>query len=123
MTTDMGSASNAATAESANGLPDGTAGGLGQTARQVADNVASAIPEAAASTRDPLNEANRVVRSGSDSTLRVAAAIAIGFSLGLLVGGANRLLVILSLLPVALIGTTLAERMNRTDTFSSMQER
>ena len=123
MTTDMGSASNAATAESTNGLPDGTAGGLGQTARQVADNVASAIPEAAATTREALNEANRVVRSGSDSTLRVAAAIAIGFSLGLLVGGANRLLVILSLLPVALIGTTLAERMNRTDTFSSMQER
>ena len=123
MTTDMGSASNAATAESTNGLPDGTAGGLGQTARQVADNVACAIPEAAATTREALNEANRVVRSGSDSTLRVAAAIAIGFSLGLLVGGANRLLVILSLLPVALIGTTLAERMNRTDTFSSMQER
>ncbi len=37
-------------------------------------------------------------------------AASIGFAVGLLVGGANRLLIIASLIPAALIGATMVER-------------
>ncbi len=92
--------------------------GLVQTARHMADTVAAAageatarIPEVARSTREAASEASRLVHSGSDATLRLVGATSIGFAVGLLVGGANRILVIASLLPAALIGATIVERM------------
>lgn len=97
---------------------DGEDQGIAQTARNVADTVAGAagevgsrLPEVASTTRDAFTEANRMVHSGSDQTLIVAGSLSIGLALGLLLGGANRLLVILALIPAALIGTTLVERM------------
>jgi hypothetical protein len=98
-------------------------GGVAQTARHVAGTVAGAaagaagevgsrLPEVASGTRDAFSEANRMVRSGSDQTLLVAGSFSIGLALGLLLGGANRLLVVLSLIPAGLIGTTLVERMD-----------
>jgi hypothetical protein len=94
--------------------------GIAQTARNVADNVGAAagevgarIPEVAQSTRDALTEANRLVQGGSDETLKLVGATAIGLATGLLLGGANRILVILAMLPAALIGATLVERMDR----------
>ena len=91
--------------------------GLGGTARQVAENVAGAagevtarIPEVTNATRDAWSEANRMVHAGSDQTLKLVGATSIGFAVGLLVGGANRILVLASLVPAALIGATLIER-------------
>jgi len=52
-----------------------------------------------------------MVHSGSDQTLKVAGSFSIGLAVGLLLGGANRLLVVLALVPAGLIGTTLIERM------------
>lgn len=100
------------------GSPNGADQGVVQTARQVADTVAGAagevsarLPEVATNTRDAFTEANRMVRSGSDQTLKVAGSFSIGLAVGLLLGGANRILVILALIPAGLIGTTLIERM------------
>ena len=42
----------------------------------------------------------------------------IGFAVGLLVGGANRILVIASLVPAALIGATMVERMDQESSVS-----
>lgn len=94
--------------------------GIAQTARNVADSVAGAagevtsrIPEVTQSTKDALTEANRMVHRGSDDTLRIIGSASIGFAVGLLVGGANRILVIASLVPAALIGATMVERMDQ----------
>ena len=91
--------------------------GIVASARQVVDTVAGAagevtarIPEVAQTTRDAFTEANRMVHRGSDDTLRLVGAASVGFAVGLLVGGANRLLVVASLIPAALIGTTMVER-------------
>lgn len=88
-------------------------------ARQVADTVAGVagevsarLPEAATATRDTLTEADRLVRSGSDETLKVVGALSVGFAVGLLIGGAPRVLVLGGLAPALLIGTTFIERMN-----------
>lgn len=86
-------------------------------ARQVADTVAGAagevtarIPDVAQGTRDAFGEANRMVRGGSDQTLKLVGAAAVGFAVGLLAGGASRFLVLLALVPAGLIGATLLER-------------
>ena len=97
---------------------------LSTTARQAADTVAGAagevaarFPEAANTTRDALGEANRafqeanrMVRAGSDQTLKVVAAASLGFAGGLLIGGANRVLVVAALVPAALVGSEYVQR-------------
>ncbi len=91
--------------------------GIAGKARTVADTVAGAagdvsarLPEVAQSTKEAFNEANALVHRGSDETLRVLGAASIGLAVGLLLGGANRLLVVLAMVPAALIGATLVER-------------
>jgi phosphoglycerate dehydrogenase-like enzyme len=86
-------------------------------ARQVADTVAGAagevtarIPEVAQGTRDVITEANRMVVESSDQTLKLVGTGAVGFALGMLLGGANRLFVVLSLVPASLIAATLLQR-------------
>jgi ABC-type transporter Mla subunit MlaD len=96
---------------------------LASTAQQAADTVAGVagdmtarLPDAANSTREALAEANRMVRSGSDETLKIVGALSLGFGGGLLVGGANRLLVIVALAPAVFVGSALIERMNAAGT-------
>lgn len=105
----------------ANGSKSTTEDGVIRTARDVAQTVAESagdvtarIPEIAQGTRDAFAEANRMVHGGSDQTLRLVGAASIGFGMGLLVGGANRILVLASLVPAALIGATMVERMEHT---------
>ena len=88
-----------------------------QASRNVADTVAGAageigarIPEVAQSTQDLVKEATKAVQRGSDPTLQLVGAMSIGLAVGLLAGGANRVLVLVSLIPGALIGATLLER-------------
>ena len=92
-------------------------GGPAETARAVAGNVASAaeqavskLPEATQSTRSAVEEANRAIQSGSDEALMAGTTLSVGLALGLLLGGANRLLVILALIPAAAMGFTLLDR-------------
>jgi hypothetical protein len=94
-------------------------GAIVRTTRDVADTVASVasdvsarLPEAAAGTGKAFDDARRLVQTGSDDTLKLVGALSVGFAVGLLVGGANRLLVIAALVPTGLIATTLAERMD-----------
>jgi hypothetical protein len=76
----------------------------------VANEAVARIPDAAATTRDAIADARRTIDSGSDETLSAGTLVAFGFALGLLVGGANRLLVILALVPAAAMGLTLLDR-------------
>jgi hypothetical protein len=89
------------------------------TAKQVADSVAGVagevsarLPEATASTREAFQEANRMVRAGSDETLKVVAAFSLGFAGGLLLGGAPRALVLAALVPAGLVGSEFVDRKN-----------
>ena len=92
-------------------------GGPAETARAVAGNVANAaeqavskLPEATQTTRSAVEEANRAIQSGSDEALMAGTTLSVGLALGLLLGGANRLLVILALIPAAAMGFTLLDR-------------
>jgi hypothetical protein len=93
----------------------GTASQVADTVSGVAGEVGARLPDAASGTRSAIDEATRLVRSGSDTSLKIGGALSIGFALGLLIGGASRLLVLAALLPAALIGSTLVERMEASE--------
>jgi hypothetical protein len=80
------------------------------TVLSVANDAAARLPDAAATTRDAIADARRAIDSGSDESLSAGTLVAFGFALGLLVGGANRILVLLALVPAAAMGLTLLDR-------------
>lgn len=95
----------------------GATNGARQAAREVAGTVATAaseaaarLPDAAQTTRDAVEEANKVIRGGSDEVLSAGTTLSVGLALGLLLGGANRILVILALIPAAAMGFALLDR-------------
>jgi hypothetical protein len=84
-------------------------------ATEVADKasaVASRLPEAAATTRSAVEEAARRMEAGSDEMLAMGASLSLGLAIGMLLGGANRILVALALIPVTAMGFTLLNRTN-----------
>jgi len=82
-------------------------------ASDVADRAVAAaqrLPEAASATGVQLERANQVIQSESDEVLAVGTSLSLGLAMGLLLGGANRLLVILALIPATAMGFTLFDR-------------
>jgi hypothetical protein len=95
---------------SSNGGPADTARAVAGNVANVAEQAVSKLPEATQSTRSAVEEANRAIQSGSDEALMAGTTLSVGLALGLLLGGANRLLVILALIPAAAMGFTLLDR-------------
>jgi hypothetical protein len=102
----------------ADGEVNGT-GDLASTARDIAGDVAdkasaaaARLPDAANATGVQLGKANEMIRSESDEVLAVGTSLSLGLAVGLLLGGANRLLVILALIPATAMGFTLFDRHN-----------
>lgn len=82
-------------------------------ATEVADKanaVAARLPEAAATTRGAVEEAARRMEAGSDEMLAVGASLSLGLAIGMLIGGANRILVAMALIPATAMGFTLFDR-------------
>ena len=59
----------------------------------------------------------------SDEVLAVGTSLALGLSLGLLLGGASRLLVLLALIPASMMGYTLFDRHNGSRMTTSTRSR
>jgi hypothetical protein len=90
---------------------------LASTTRDVANevaerasSVAARLPEAAATTRGAVEEAARRMEAGSDEMLTVGASLSLGLAIGMLVGGAPRILVALALIPATAMGVTMLDR-------------
>ena len=109
---DLGETSSSREADGAsqNGGPAETARAVAGNVANVAEQAVSKLPEATQSTRSAVEEANRAIQSGSDEALMAGTTLSVGLALGLLLGGANRLLVILALIPAAAMGFTLLDR-------------
>jgi hypothetical protein len=90
---------------------------LAATAKGIASDVADRavaaaqrLPEAASATGVQLERANQMIQRESDEVLAVGTSLSLGLAMGLLLGGANRLLVILALIPATAMGFTLFDR-------------
>jgi hypothetical protein len=95
------------------GGPREVAGDVANGVRGAAENVAARLPEAAATTRAAVDEAARRIETGSDEMLTTGATLSLGVAVGLLIGGASRILVVLALIPAAAMGLTLLDRNGR----------
>jgi hypothetical protein len=100
---------------------NGTASPLGGAAsdaagavRGVAADAVARLPDVAATTRSAIEDANRQMRAGSDEMLAVGTILSFGFAMGLLIGGATRLLVAAALIPAAMMGLTMLDRSSRS---------
>jgi hypothetical protein len=105
---------------STNGNSSTTSGGAKDQARDVANNVrgaaetvANRLPEAAAQTRAAVDEAARRIETGSDEMLTAGTSLSLGLAIGMLIGGAPRILVALALVPAAAMGLTILDRSSR----------
>ena len=114
-TTTNGSNSSSTTtvADEANDIAT-TAKGIASDVADKAVSAAQRLPEAASATGIHLEKANQMIRSESDEVLAVGTSLSLGMAIGLLLGGANRLLVILALVPATAMGLTLFDRHNGT---------
>jgi hypothetical protein len=65
---------------------------------------------AAATTRAALDDANQRIRTSSDEMLRLGTAVSLGLAVGLLVAGANRIVVAAALVPVGMMGLAMLDR-------------
>ena len=83
-----------------------------ESAAAVAGDAMARLPAVASGARSMVVETNRQIRIGSDEILIVGGALSFGFAMGLLFGGANRLVVAGALLPAATMGLTILERAN-----------
>jgi hypothetical protein len=87
-----------------------TLGSAADNVRELASTTADRVPDAAATARDLLVEADRQIRGGSDEMLAAGATLSTGIAVGLLVGGAHRVLVALAMVPAVAMAMTLLER-------------
>ncbi len=92
-TTTNGSTSSSTTtvADEANDIAT-TAKGIASDVADKAVSRAQRLPEAASATGIHLEKANQMIRSESDEVLAVGTSLSLGMAIGLLLGGANRLL-------------------------------
>lgn len=79
-------------------------------ARGALEGMSRSMPELARASRGAVDDALRAIESGSDERLTAGMTFSAGLMIGLLVGGAPRLLIGLALLPLAAMGLTLADR-------------
>ena len=93
-----------------------TAKGIASDVADKAVAAAQRLPEAASATGFQLEKANQMIRSESDEVLAVGTSLSLGMAIGLLLGGANRILVILALIPATAMGLTLFDRHGGTRT-------
>lgn len=83
------------------------------TMRDAAGEVANQLPSVAATTRDVMEQAAHSMETSTSETLMAGTTLSLGLALGLLIGGASRILVALALLPAAAMGATLLDRQAR----------
>ena len=107
--TTNGSASSGSTSTT----PKDQARDVAANVRGAAETVANRLPDAAAQTRAAVDEAARRIETGSDEMLTAGTSLSLGLAIGMLIGGAPRILVALALVPAAAMGLTILDRSSR----------
>ncbi|HEY8871108.1 MAG TPA: hypothetical protein VIM30_17195 [Candidatus Limnocylindrales bacterium] len=81
-----------------------------EAASGAASVVAERAPQVAGATAVMVADAMQQIERGSDEMLLGGAALALGLTVGLIAGGANRYVALLALIPATAMGITLLER-------------
>jgi hypothetical protein len=82
--------------------------------RGALDSMSRSVPEVARVSRGALDDALRAIETGSDERLSAGLTLSLGLAIGLMVGGAPRILTAVALVPIAAIGLAIVDRQART---------
>lgn len=78
--------------------------------RNAIQGVGRSMPEVARASRGAVDELMKAIETGTDQQVTAGVSLSLGLAMGMLLGGAPRLLILLALAPVAVLGLSLAER-------------
>lgn len=95
------------------GLETARARDLVHSITEATGEVEARLSTAADAAGGGVRATSEALRRRSDATLAILGAFSVGLTTGLLVGGANRLVTVASLVPAALIGGVIMERVDR----------
>ena len=87
--------------------------------RGAIENVSRSVPDVARASRSAVDDLFKVIETGSDERVTAGVSLSLGLALGMLLGSAPRLLVIIALAPVVAAGLVLADRRTKTGTRAS----
>jgi hypothetical protein len=87
--------------------------------RGALEGMSRSVPTAARASRAAVDDLFRTIESGSDERVSTGVTLSLGLAIGMLVGGAPRLLIALALVPLAAMGLVMADRRTRPTTRSS----
>ena len=105
--------SNTTRSSGANGSDRGNAQAVQAAVHEVRSalqGVGRSMPEVARVSRGAVDDLMRAIETGSDQQVTAGVSLSLGLAIGMLLGGAPRLLIALALAPVAIMGIALAER-------------
>lgn len=88
-------------------------------ARAALNDIGDSLPDIASTSRALMGDAMRAIEHGTDQGLTTGATLSLGLAVGLLIGGAPRLLVLGALIPAAAIGIQMMDRQRGTTARSS----
>jgi hypothetical protein len=78
--------------------------------KSAVDTVSRSVPDIARTSRSLMDDAMRAIERGSDERISAGVTLSLGLAIGMLIGGAPRLLTMLALVPVAAIGLVMVDR-------------
>ena len=78
--------------------------------RDALEGVGRSMPEVARASRAAATDLVHAIETGSDERVSAGVTFSLGLAIGMLVGGAPRLLIALTLVPLAAMGMVLADR-------------
>ena len=84
--------------------------------RGAIQTAASQVPEVARASGRSLGGVFKAIDNGSDERLAAGVTLSLGLAVGLLLGGAPRLLILATLAPMAAMGMVLQDRRRRAST-------
>lgn len=82
--------------------------------RGALEGVGRSMPDVARASRSAVDDLFKAIETGSDERVTAGVSLSLGLALGMLLGGAPRLLIIIALAPVVAAGLVLSDRRTRT---------
>lgn len=114
MTSEATATRSTTTRSRANGSDHGrkieTVQAAAREVRSALAGVGRSMPQVARVSRGAVDDLMRAIETGSDQQVTAGVSLSLGLAIGMLLGGAPRLLIALALAPVAIMGIALAER-------------
>lgn len=112
MTTESGTARSTTRAPTNGGRVDelSPVQGAVHEVRGALEVAGRSIPVVVGASRSAIGDLYRVIDSGSDERIAAGVTLSLGLAIGMLLGGAPRLLIALALAPLVAMGLVLADR-------------